>query len=106
MRLLFLFAGLLLFATSIPAQSVTSVDPLTAKAGDTVSANGHEIDSANVDAVYLTDGANDFKCQIVEQTATAIKFKVPDTMKPGRWAVMIHTKKGQLFEQPVKLSVL
>ena len=100
-----LFVGLLLFATSIRAQSITSVEPLTAKAGDTVSANGQEIDRAIVDTVYLTDGTNDFKCQMVEQTATNIKFKVPDTMKPGRWAVMVHTKKGQLIEQPVKLSI-
>jgi hypothetical protein len=104
-RLLFLFAGLLLFAVSIRAQSITSVDPLTAKAGDTVSANGQEIDSATVDTVYLTDGTKDFKCQMVEQTATAIRLKVPDTIKLGRWAVMVHTKKGQLIEQPVKLSV-
>ena len=105
MRLLFLFAGLLLFATPIWAQSITSVDPLVAKAGDTVTANGHEIDSATVDTIYLTDGTHDFKCQMVEQTASAITFKVPDTMKPGRWAVMVRTKKGQLIEQPVKLSV-
>jgi hypothetical protein len=42
---------------------------------------------------------------MVEQTGSAITFKVPDTMKPGRWAVMVRTKKGQLIEQPVKLSV-
>ena len=42
---------------------------------------------------------------MVEQTATAIKFKVPETIKPGRWALMVHTKKGQLIEEPVKLTV-
>jgi hypothetical protein len=41
----------------------------------------------------------------VEQTATTIKFKVPDKMKAGRWALMVHTKKNQLIEQPVKLIV-
>jgi hypothetical protein len=34
----------------------------------------------------------------MEQTATAIK--VPEAIKPGRWAFMVHTKKGQLAEQP------
>jgi hypothetical protein len=29
---------------------------------------------------------------MVEQTASAIRFKVPDMMQPGRWTVMIHTK--------------
>jgi hypothetical protein len=50
--------------------------------------------------LYLTNSINDFKCQMVEQTATA-KFKVPETIKAGRWALMVHTKKGQLLEEPV-----
>jgi hypothetical protein len=40
-----------------------------------------------------------------KQTATAIKFKVPDMMPPGRWMVMVHTKKDQFIEQSVKLTV-
>jgi hypothetical protein len=100
-----LLAGLLLFATMLRAQSITTVTPLTAKAGDTVSAKGEGIDSAKVDRLYLTDGTHDFICQMVEQTADAIKFKVPDMMQPGRWTVMVHTKKDQLIEQPVKLTV-
>ena len=51
------------------------------------------MDNANVDTLYLSDGVNDFRCQMVEQTATAIKFKVPETIKPGRWALMVHTRK-------------
>ena len=100
-----LLTQLLWLTTPARAQSVNAVEPSTAKAGDTVSAKGTEIDNATVDTLYLTDGTNDFKCQMLEQTATAIKFKVPDTMKPGRWAVMVHTKKGQLIEEPVKLTV-
>jgi hypothetical protein len=42
---------------------------------------------------------------VPDQTATTIKFKVPDNMKAGRWALMVHTKKNQLIEQPVKLTV-
>ena len=104
--LITLLAGLVMFSATLQAQArITSVEPLTAKAGDTVNAIGEEIDNANVDTLYLTDGTNDFKCQMVEQTATTIKFKVPDNMKAGRWAVMVHTKKNQLIEQPVKLTV-
>lgn len=102
---LVVLAGLWTLTGTLPAQSVTAVDPGTAKAGDTVSAKGESIDGGTVDALYLTDGTNDFKCVVMEQSATAIKFKVPDTMKPGRWAVMVHTKKGQLIEEPVKLTV-
>jgi hypothetical protein len=104
--LITLLAGLVMFSTTLQAQArITSVEPLTAKAGDTVNAIGEEIDNANVDTLYLTDGTSDFKCQMVEQTATTIKFKVPDNMKAGRWALMVHTKKNQLIEQPVKLAV-
>ena len=104
--LITLFVGLVVFTATLHGQArITSVEPLTAKAGDTVSAIGEEIDNANVDTLYLTDGTNDFKCQIVEQTATTIKFKVPDKMKAGRWALMVHTKKNQLIEQPVRLTV-
>ena len=91
--------------TTLHAQSVTAVDPTTAKGGDTVSATGASIDNGNVDSVYLTDGANDVKCDVVEQSATAIKFKIPGTIKPGRWAIMVHTTKGQFIEEPVKLTV-
>jgi|SRR5215472_18289532 len=107
MRLYLLVALLASLPTTVMlrAQTVSLVDPATAKAGETVSAKGDGLDGSNVDQVYLTDGTNDFKCEVVEQTTTAIRFKVPGTMKPGRWAVMVHTKKGQLIEQPVKLTV-
>lgn len=101
MRLIVLAAML----TMLHAQSVTAVDPATAKGGDTVTATGAAIDASNVDSLYLTDGTNDIKCDVVEQTATAIKFKIPATIKPGRWAVMVHTTKGQFIEEPVKLTV-
>ena len=103
--LLALLALLVPLTCMLTAQSVTTVDPATAKAGETVSAKGDGLDGSNVDQVYLTDDTNDFKCEVVEQTATVIRFKVPGKMKPGRWAVMVHTKKGQLIEQPVKLTV-
>ena len=98
-------AALFLITTAGRAQRIIIVEPQTVKAGDMVSAKGDGIDGASVDTLYLTDGTNDFRCQMVEQTATAITVKVPDTMKPGRWAVMVHTKKGQLIEQPVKVTV-
>jgi hypothetical protein len=98
-------AGLVILTATLTAQHMAAVEPDTAKVGDLVSAKGQEMDNANVDTLYLTDGVNDFKCQMVEQTATAIKFKVPETIKPGCWALMVHTRKGQLIEQPVKLTV-
>jgi hypothetical protein len=98
-------AGVLLFAAALSAQRMTGVEPLAAKAGDTVTAKGEGLAKSDVDTFYLTDGKTDWKCEVVEQTATTIKFKVPDEIKPGRWALMVHTSKDQLIEQPVKLTV-
>jgi len=99
-------AGMLLLAPVLSAQKVTDVTPLQAKAGDTVTAKGDGIAKSDVDMFYLTDGKTDWKCQVVNQTASAITFKVPAEIKPGRWAVMLHTSKDQLIELPVKLTII
>ena len=101
-------AGLLLIPTAGRGQGarITSVDPLTAKPGDVVTAAGEGIDKANVDDLYLTDGKTDIKLELTEQTDKEIKFKVPDQAKGARWSLMIHAKAGNLLlVQPVKLAV-
>ena len=102
--------GLLLFSATATAQStqISSVDPLTAKAGDAVSAKGQGLGATNVDALYLTNDVADVKVEMIEQTDQLIKFKVPVRVKPGRLAPMIHLKSGsrpKLYEQPVKITV-
>jgi hypothetical protein len=59
-----------------------------------------------VDKVYLTDGKNDFQVEVTEQTATAIKFKIP-AKAAGRLALMVLTtgKDAKLIEQPVKVEI-
>jgi hypothetical protein len=105
------FIALLIFASLIMAQAVfprmTSVEPATAKAGAEVSVAGENLDKGNVTEVFLTDGKNDVKVQVTQQDAAAIKFKVPDTMKPGRFSLMVltATKPAKLIEQPVKLTI-
>jgi 5-keto 4-deoxyuronate isomerase len=84
---------------------VVSVDPTTAKVGDIVTVNGDAIDKGNVDTLYLTDGKTDIKVEMTEQSAKAIKFKVPDAAKAHRWAVMVHTTKDQLIEEPVRVTI-
>ena len=75
---------------------------MNAKTGDLVAAAGEDCDKAKVVELYLTDGTNDHKVVIIEQSAQAIKFKVPAT-KPGRYALMIKTggSDAKLLEQPV-----
>jgi hypothetical protein len=44
---------------------------------------------------------------VTEQAATAIKFKVPEKVTPGRFALMVLTggKEPKLIEQPVKVTI-
>lgn len=104
-------AVVLLFATILGAQAVfprmTSVEPATTKAGAEASVVGENLDKGNVADVFLTDGQADVKVQILEQGATAIKFRVPASAKPGRFSLMVltPTKPPRLIEQPVKLTV-
>jgi hypothetical protein len=112
MRKGFLLAAviaLLLFAPALGAQNcrINSVDPLTGRAGDTIGAVGESIDAEKVEELYLTDGTNDIKVKILEQTDTLIKFTIPSTVKPGRYSLMIKTRGAEpkLLEQPVKLTV-
>ena len=97
--------GCLYGADGIP--SMTVVTPDTAKAGDVVSVEGTNLGKANVAEVYLTDGSKDWKCEIVEQGDSAIKFKVPAKADKGRLALMILTagKGPKLLELPNKLNV-
>jgi len=57
--------------------------------------------------VYLTDQKKDMVVEVTEQTATSLKFKIPATAAPGRFALMLLTsgKEPKLIEQPVKLTV-
>ena len=103
-------AGLVFFTLPGKGQStrIISVDPLTAKTGDVVSANGEGMDKAIVDELYLTNGTDDIKVEMTQQTDKLIKFKVPSGVKAGRWALMVHLKSGsgpRLIEQPVKVTV-
>ena len=107
---LLLLAGLTLLPLAGLAQStrITSVDPLTAKAGDEISATGEGMDAATVDELYLTNGTDDIKVVMTQQTDKLVKFKVPAGVKAGRWALMVHLKSGsgpRLIEQPVKVTV-
>ncbi|HEY7337003.1 MAG TPA: hypothetical protein VH639_19070 [Bryobacteraceae bacterium] len=100
-------SSLLLLVTALYAQDlrIVSVDPKMAKVGDVVTVNGDAIDKANVDQLYLTDGKTDIKVEVTEQSAKAIKFKVPESAKAHNWAVMVHTTKDQLIEEPVRVTI-
>ncbi len=107
------FAISLLVAASFAANAQTamprmaSVEPMNGKVGDVLVVTGENLTKDNVAKLYLTDGTNDLQVDMMEQTATTIKFKIPAKAKPGRVALMVLTggKDPKLIEQPVKVTV-
>ncbi|MCZ2153256.1 MAG: hypothetical protein LC114_05040 [Bryobacterales bacterium] len=93
-------------ATGVPM--MRAVDKDEAMRGDTVIATGENLGKANVAELYLTDGKNDIKVAISEQTDTSIKFLVGKGVGFGRYSLMILTagETPMFIEQPVKLNVV
>ena len=97
---------LVLAGSGVPM--MRSLDKDEALRGDTVTVSGENLGKANISELYLTDGKNDIKLDIVEQTDAAIKFTVGQKVKFGRYSLMILTAGAQpmFIEQPVKLNVV
>jgi len=95
----------LTFAQDSPRMK--SVEPAAGKAGEELTVSGENLDAKFVKEVYLTDGKTDFKLEITQQAAEAIKAKVTAKVKPGRYSLMVLTaeKTPKLIEQPVKYTV-
>jgi hypothetical protein len=90
---------------SMPRMS--TVEPGNGKAGDVITVAGENLQKDAVSKVYLTDGKIDTEVQIMDQTPTAIKFKIPAKAAAGRLALMVLTagKDAKLMEQPVKVQI-
>lgn len=97
---------LLLAASGVPM--MRSVDKDEAKRGDIVVIAGENLGKANVSELYLTNGKDDFKVDITEQTAASLKFKVGKDIRFGRYSLMILTggDTPMFIEQPVKLNIV
>ena len=102
--LLLLFAGTAAFGQAMPR--MTSAEPTNGKTGDVIAVAGENLTKEAVAKVYLTDGSHDHEVEITEQTATSIKFKIPEKAS-GKLALMVLTagKDAKLIEQPVKVTV-
>jgi hypothetical protein len=103
--LLTVLASLALSQDAMPR--MTTVEPGNGKAGDELTVAGENLAKPGVSKLYLTDGKNDLEVQVSNQTATAIKFKIPAEAKSGRFSLMILTggKEPKYIEQPVKVTV-
>jgi hypothetical protein len=104
--------AILLLAACVAAYSqtvtprLTTVEPGNGKVGDIIQVNGENLAKTTVAKLYLTDGKTDLVCEVVEQTASLIKFKIP-AKAAGRLSLMVLTadKEPKLIEQPVKVSI-
>lgn len=91
-----------------PMPKMVTVDPLNGKAGDVIVATGENLQKDAVAKVFLTDGTHDLPCEMLDQTATSIKFKIPARAPHGqRLMVMVLTtgKDAKYIEQPVKVEI-
>jgi hypothetical protein len=104
----------LLMAASIAAWAqqamprMTTVDPMNGKGGDLIAVSGENLQKDAVAKVYLTDGKNDILVEVIEQTTSSIKFKIPTKAQAGtRLTLMVLTtgKDAKYIEQPVKLQI-
>ena len=83
-----------------------TVEPTNGKIGDLLTVTGENLDKKFIKEVYLTNGKDDYKVEVTEQTAESMKVKIPK-IKPGRYSLMVLTaeKAPKLIEQPVKCTV-
>ena len=86
---------------------MASVDPDSGKPGDTIVVTGENLQREAVAKLFLTDEKVDTPVEIVEQTATTIKFKIPAKAPNGRLTLMVLTtgKDAKYIEQPVKVAI-
>ena len=104
--ILALLAVCILGFAQAPMPRMVSVEPMNGKVGDVLVVTGENLQKAVVAKVYLTDGKNDLQVEVLEQTETTIKFKIP-AKATGRLALMVLTtgKDASLIEQPVKVQI-
>ena len=106
-RLLVSFVFMLGWAFAQESPRMKTVEPANGKVGDEVTVSGENLDAKVVKKLYLTDGKDDIEMEVTQQTAEAIKAKIPAKAKPGRYSLMVLTaeKDPKLIEQPVKCTV-
>ncbi len=105
----------LLFALAPPAAfqfgagtpTVITVQPDSCKVGDEVEAQGSYLGRETVAALYLTNGKGNLKVAIIQQSATAIRFRIPFAAEPGRYTllVLVTGRERNLVQEPVQILI-
>jgi hypothetical protein len=73
--------------------------------GDVLTGYGDNLNASRVKEIWLTDGKNDYKLEIIEQGDHSIRFRLPDWVPAGRWRVMVLSDEDVLLEQPAYVKV-
>ena len=81
--------------------------PSEVRSGGVVTVTGYALDAKHVKELYLTNGENDFRVEILEQNDAAIRFQVPAKVPTGvlRLAIIV-AGRDDILEQPVFLKIL
>jgi len=87
--------------------AMQQVIPGEARSGDIVTVTGYALDDRHVKELYLTNGDNDYRAEILEQNNVALRFKVPPKVPAGvvRLAIVV-AGRDDILEQPVFLKIL
>ena len=87
--------------------TIQQVIPGEARTGDVVTATGYALDDKHLKELYLTNGENDFRVEMVEQNDVTVRFKVPGKVPAGmmRLAIVV-VGRDDILEQPVFLKIL
>lgn len=90
-----------------PVPMIKAVEPDTAKVGDALTATGAHLDKTAVANLYMIQGEKTIEVKMASQAEEAIKFTVPENVKPGRYQLMVLTTgtKPQFLEEPVYFTV-
>lgn len=98
--------AIILVAAMARAQAgprLTEVEPAAGKAGDTLTVLGENLGKDTVEQVMLSDDAEDFPAEIVEQSDQKIVVKVPK-VKAGGYNISVKVGNN-IYIQPVRFTV-
>jgi hypothetical protein len=98
---------LLICGLSLQAQQLKDVRPDKGKVGSVLRMRGSDLSKEKVDSVYLSDQTLDMMVKVLNQTDSLIEFRIPPSVKAGRFQVVIKTtgKDPRILEQPFYIKV-
>ncbi|HEY1758614.1 MAG TPA: hypothetical protein VGG72_24800 [Bryobacteraceae bacterium] len=89
------------------APMIGQVAPAQTVAGRTATATGFQLDARHVAELYLSDGDGYYKVEILTQSDSEIRFRVPQNVPAGdKCVAMKLVGRVELVEQPVFLKIL